>query len=47
MFDRRLSLEIDAVYDELDRLDTDNSLWAWLRSIYLLWKLHRLERRIP
>lgn len=47
MFDRRLSLAIDAIHFEIDRLSCDPSWWAAWRRIYLRFKLRRLERRIP
>lgn len=46
MFDRRLSLQIDAVHDELERLSCDPSWWAAWRRLYLRFKLRQLERRI-
>lgn len=47
MFDRRLSLQIDAVHDELDRLSSNPSWWAAWRRVFLRWKLRWLERKIP
>lgn len=47
MFDRRLSLLIDAIHDELDRLCCERGWRVWLRRTYLRWKLRRLERMMP
>lgn len=47
MFDRRLSLAIDSIYDELDHLSYAPGCWARVRRVYLRWKLRRLERMIP
>lgn len=47
MFDRQLSLSIDAIHHELDRLAFERGWRAWLRTFYLRWKLRRLERMIP
>lgn len=47
MFDRQLSLSIDSIHHELDRLAFERGWRAWLRTLYLRWKLRRLERMIP
>lgn len=46
MFDRRLSLAVDAIHDELDRL-ADLRGWrvTWRRA-FLRWKLRQLEKKI-
>jgi hypothetical protein len=45
-FDRALSLAIDAVHDEIDRLSCQHGLRVWLRRWWLRRKLQRLEARI-
>ena len=47
MFDRRLSLAIDTIHDELDRLHGQITWRARLRCAFLIWRLRRLEQRIP
>lgn len=47
MFDRRLSLAIDAIHCELDRLRYARGWWVTWRCAFLRWKLRRLERKIP
>lgn len=47
MFDRRLSLAIDAIHDQLDRLSCVPGWRAWVWRLYLRWQLRRLERKIP
>jgi hypothetical protein len=47
MFDRHLSLSIDAIHNELDRLSYLRGWRVWLRGAYLRWKLRRLERMLP
>jgi hypothetical protein len=46
VFDRTLSLKIDAIHDRLNRLDGCYSLPSHVRRILLRWRLRRLERRI-
>jgi hypothetical protein len=46
MFDRTLSLKIDAIHDSLNRLDGCYSLPSHVRRIILRWRLRRLERRM-
>lgn len=47
MFNRHLSLALDAIHDELDWLSYTRGWRVWLRCAYLRWKLRRLERMIP
>lgn len=47
MFDRTLSLAIDATHDELQRLAHGRGVRAALRRWWLRLRLRRLERRIP
>lgn len=47
MFDRHLSLSIDAIHDELDRLCHVRGWRVSLRRLLLRWKLRRLERKVP
>jgi hypothetical protein len=46
VFDRTLSLKIDAFHDSLNRLDGCYSLPSHVRRIILRWRLRRLERRM-
>jgi hypothetical protein len=45
-FNRPLSLAIDAVHDELDRLSCQRGLRAWLRRWWLKRQLRHLEAHI-
>lgn len=47
LFDRVLSLQIDAIHDELDRIGERRGPRAWLRRFLLRRRLRRLERRVP
>lgn len=46
-FDRTLSLAIDKAHDELDRLSGRRGLRIWVQQTWWIWKLRRLEARIP
>jgi hypothetical protein len=46
-FDRALSLAIDAVHDEIDRLSCQHGLRVQIRRWWLQRKLRKLERGIP
>jgi hypothetical protein len=47
MFDRHLSLSIDAIHDELDRLSCARGWRVWWRCFFLRRQLRYLERKIP
>lgn len=47
VFDRKLSLAIDAIHDELNCLTGTRGIFAALRRLWLHLCLRRLERRIP
>lgn len=46
-FDRALSLQIDAIHDQLHRLSGAAGVWVNIRCAWLRFRLRRLERRIP
>lgn len=46
MFDRKLSLTIDARHDELNRLACQRGMWAHVRRWWVRVQLRRLERGI-
>lgn len=46
-FDRQLSLAIDAIHDELDRLSFERGLRVWWQRFVLRWQLRRLEAQVP
>lgn len=46
-YNKQLSLAIDAVHDELDRLACRKGLRVWVRRWWMRRQLRKLERRIP